>query len=456
MEDTIVAISTALGPGGIAIVRLSGEGALDLANQAFNKKGALLNKDNHRKMIYGQIKDGDQIVDEVLAVAFFAPNSYTREDMVEIHCHGGYMAVKETYGLMLKLGARPADPGEFTKRAFLNGRIDLAQAEAIGSLIDAYSKEGYQESLSQLEGSLSRRIHKDREALVDMMALIEANIDFPTDEVEEANNQQLLEAAEGLLASLKKLRATSKRGKFLRDGIRTTIVGKPNVGKSSLLNSLLQEERAIVTDIPGTTRDVIEEFVQLDGLTLRIKDTAGIRDTHDLVEKMGVDIARASIGEADLILALFDSSRPLDKEDKEVLSLIGSRPTILVLNKSDLEAKTGPEDLKDLAGDLPLVTTSLLREEGVEDLEEAIGKIFFKGDIKKRPDSLIMNLRHLQALDRAIEALGSAYGDLEEGVFLDCVEVDLKAAYLALGEITGESIEEEILDRIFSEFCIGK
>lgn len=455
LTDTIAAISTAMGASGIGIVRLSGPEAIEIASKAFQSKSPLT-EENNRKLLYGHIVKEDKVLDEVLLAPFFKPNTYTRENMAEINCHGGQIAVNLVLEYMLELGCRLAEPGEFTKRAFLNGRLDLSQAEAVIDLIDAHSKEGYSAGIDQLEGSLSRFITKDREKLVNMMALIEANIDFPTDEIEEANNTKLIEQGEELLQGLKELRSTSSRGRLLREGISTVIVGKPNVGKSSLLNAFLRENRAIVTDIPGTTRDIIEEYVNLDGVTLKIKDTAGIRSTEDVVEQIGVEMAESSIKQADLVIALFDSSKALESEDYRILDLVKDQKSIYILNKSDLESKIGIEDLKEAGAKGEILTTSLLEAKGVVVLEDKIKEAFSLGEISSNNQAMITNLRHRRALDKAIESVESAVDALHIGIPIDCVEVDLNDAYNALGEITGETIEEEILDKIFSDFCIGK
>lgn len=455
MDYTIAAISTAPGPAGIGIVRLSGERAIEIADRAFKGNKDLKDKKNHRHLLYGHIVKDGAALDEVLIAPFFGPNTYTREDMVEINCHGGMMAVNLVLEYMLELGCKLAEPGEFTRRAFLNGRLDLSQAEAVLDLIDAHSREGYKVGLDQLEGSLSREIETHRQSIIDLLALIVANIDFPTDEVDEVEQAYLHKKMDTLLRDLIKLSETSSRGKLLREGIKTVIVGKPNVGKSSLLNAFLRENRAIVTDIPGTTRDIIEEYVNLDGITLRIKDTAGIRETSDAVEKIGVDLARESLEEADLILAMFDSSKELEEEDREILNLLVDKPVIFILNKSDLPSKLTAEDLP-IGEDRDVIETSLLNKEDILKIENRIKERFALGEIQAGEGGFITNLRHRRSLDRAIEAMSSGVEALEMGLTLDLIEVDLNDALTALGEITGETIEEEILDRIFSQFCIGK
>lgn len=456
MNDTIVAISTSRSPAGIGIVRLSGDEALNMASNLFKSSQSLLDKSNDRKLLYGHIKVKGEILDEVLSVAFHEPNSYTKEDMVEVQCHGGPVVLDRILDSFLHEGARLAEPGEFTRRAFLNGRMDLTQAEAVMDIIEAQSLEAHKQGIGQLEGSLSKKVEEYRQSIVDMLALIVANIDFPTDEVEDANYEILLKDGKILLDQLKKLRDTSKRGRILREGIQTVIIGKPNVGKSSLLNRLLRENRAIVTDIPGTTRDIIEEYISLDGVSLRIQDTAGIRETEDLVEKMGIEKALDSIDEADLILAVFDSSNELDQEDRIILDKIKDRNSLLLLNKQDLSPVL---ELEDLIEDFPrenIIKTSLLEEISTHELEEKIKEMFLEGNVSSNQDAVLTNMRHKVLLNKAIESLESALEELSMGTPLDCIEVDLNNAYTNLGSITGMTVEEEILDTIFSKFCIGK
>ncbi|WP_200860598.1 tRNA uridine-5-carboxymethylaminomethyl(34) synthesis GTPase MnmE [Peptoniphilus mikwangii] len=457
MTDTISAISTATGEAGIGIVRMSGENSIEIANSIFVPMGSktLIESDN-RTMVYGHIYDNDKLIDEVLIVKMLMPHTYTRENVVEIYCHGGIISVRRILDLTLDRGARLAEPGEFTKRAFLNGRLDLAQAEAVIDIIKSKSDISYNMSLRQLEGSLSGRIADIRERVMKMTALIVANIDFPEDEIVEATYSSLREDAVHVVESLDELIKNSNRGKLLRDGINTVILGKPNVGKSSLLNGLLRDERAIVTDIPGTTRDVITDFVNLDGILLKITDTAGIRDTDDTVERIGVDLAKKSIDGSDLIIAIFDTSRPFDNDDYEIIRLIENKKSIILLNKSDLDKKVSKDDIEDLVKDRDYLDISVVGEGEILRIEEKIKEMFFDGEIKENSTLYVNNLRHIRALKAAKESMEYVLNDIENEMFLDLLEVNLEDVLSSLGEITGETSTEDVLDKVFSEFCIGK
>ncbi|MCD1147905.1 tRNA uridine-5-carboxymethylaminomethyl(34) synthesis GTPase MnmE [Peptoniphilus sp. KCTC 25270] len=456
MQETIAAISTSRSPGGIGIVRLSGEDAIKIASSLFRSKENLADPSNDRKLLYGHFEKKGETIDEVLAVAFHEPNSYTRENMVEIQCHGGPVVLDRILEAFLSSGAEPAEPGEFTRRAFLNGRMDLTQAEAVMDIIDAQSIEAQKQGMNQLEGSLSLVVEEYRQKIVEMLSLIVANIDFPTDEVDDANYPLLLKQGTELLERLERLRESSKRGKIIRDGIKTVIVGKPNVGKSSLLNRLLRENRVIVTDVPGTTRDIIEEFVRLDGATLRIQDTAGIRETDDIVEKIGIEKALESIDEADLVLAVFDQSQPLIEDDYKIIEKIQGKQSIVLLNKEDLPKAFEEKELEEKFPKNRVLSVSMLEEDATTVLEDEIKKMFLSGDIKQTQDAVLTNMRHKIHLDKAISSLESAIDELNMGTPLDCVEVDLNDSYTQLGYITGMTVDDEILDAIFSKFCIGK
>lgn len=459
MFDTIAAISSAVGAAGIGIVRLSGQDAVSIAGNIFkavNKK-ALAHAEN-RRMMYGHIVDkmDNQVIDEVLIVSMKAPHTYTREDVVEIYCHGGIIPVKKILDLVLKNGARLADPGEFTKRAFLNGRLDLSQAEAVIDIINAKTDKSHEVSMNQLEGNLSKKVNSIRDTILSMIAHVEAAIDFPEDDIEEITYEKLEESASDVIYEIKQLLNTFNRGKILRDGLRTVILGKPNVGKSSLLNAMLRENRAIVTDIPGTTRDIIEEYLNIDGIPLKIIDTAGIRDTENLVEKIGVDKAKESIESADLIIAIFDVSRDLSKEDFKIIELIKGKRSVVLLNKTDLPNRYTGEHLEKLLEGQDVIYTSISNEVGIDVLEDAIKKMFYSGEIELNSDLVVTNIRHKNQLEKALKSIESALNDIKASIPLDCVEVDLRDCWEDLGEISGESISEDILDRIFSEFCIGK
>ncbi|MDU5998495.1 MAG: tRNA uridine-5-carboxymethylaminomethyl(34) synthesis GTPase MnmE [Finegoldia magna] len=465
MDDCIAAISSATGEAGIGIVRMTGEGCVNVLDSMFkraNDNADLIN----RKMTYGHIVDDNEIVDEVLVCYMKAPHTYTREDVVEIYTHGGVVAVRKVLEVLLNNGARLAEAGEFTKRAFLNGRIDLSQAEAIIDMIKAKTDKAikaktdkaYSVSMKQLEGSVNRNIKQLRDQLLDMLSHVEYSINFTEDMQDELDNTPVLNEGKEVLDKLKKLSESANRGRIIRDGINTTIIGKPNVGKSSLLNALLKENRAIVTDIPGTTRDVIEEYIDLDGISLKINDTAGIRDTEDIVEKIGVEKSVSFISDSDLIIAIFDSSREFDDEDKKILDLIRDKKSIVLLNKIDLD---GGFDFDENLEGIEVIHTSIKNNEGIEDLENKIIEMFNDGYIEANNDNtnndnIITNIRHRDIINKAIKSLESSLHDMEAGVPIDCFEVDLRNAWEILGEITGETVDDDVLNKIFSDFCIGK
>ena len=459
MFDTIAAISTAVGEAGIGIVRLSGKDAIKIANNIFrgiNNK-TLLDAEN-RKMVYGHIIDNrnDEIIDEVLIVSMKEPHTYTRENVVEIYCHGGIIPVRKILELLLYNGARLAEPGEFTKRAFLNGRLDLSQAEAVIDIIKAKTDKSFQVSMDQLEGGLSKKVEVIRDTVLSMLAHVEVTIDFPEDDIEEVTYEELEENANRVISEIKKLLSTADRGKILRDGINTVILGKPNVGKSSLMNALLRENRAIVTDIPGTTRDIIEEHLNIDGIPLRIIDTAGIRETEDLVERIGVYRAKETIESADLIIAVFDISTDLTEEDYNIIDLIKGRKALVLLNKTDLPKKYSEDRLRELLEGVDIISASVINEVGLDVLEDSIKEMFYSGEIELDSSVVVTNLRHKNQLEKALVNLESALNDIRAQVPLDCIEVDLRDCWENLGEILGETIGEDILDKIFAEFCIGK
>lgn len=458
MPDTIAAISTAIGEAGIGIVRMSGKGAIDIGNKVFqgNKYTKLIEADN-RKLTYGHIVDEKkQPIDEVLIAYMKKPYTYTREDMVEIYCHGGIIPVRKILEILLSNGARLAEPGEFTKRAFLNGRLDLSQAEAVIDIIKSKTDKSLRVSFDQLEGGLSKEIGEIRNILLSMIAHIEVSIDFPDEDIEEVTFEELGKDATHVIRKIEELLSTADRGKVLREGIDTVILGKPNVGKSSLLNAILREKRAIVTDIPGTTRDIIEEYVNIDGIPLKIIDTAGIRDTDDAVEKIGVDMARDRIDFADLIIAIFDSSRDITDEDYEIISMIEDKKSLILLNKTDLPSKYTIEFLQNLVGDKEIISTSISKGEGIELVEDRIKNMFYSGRIQSDSSVVVTNIRHKNQLEKSLINIKSAMKDIERQVPLDCIEVDLRDCWENLGEISGDTVGEDILDKIFSEFCIGK
>lgn len=457
MKDTIAAISTATGEAGIGIVRMSGEDSVEIAEKVFRHIGNKnLTEIKNRMMSYGHIIDeNEKVIDEVLIVKMMVPNTYTRENMVEIYTHGGIISVRRVLNLLLDNGARIAEAGEFTKRAFLNGRLDLSQAEAVIDIIKAKTDESFDQSIKQLEGSLTGIITEISDEVTKMMGIIIANIDFPEDEVEEYQYETLLNDAKKVKENINSLIEGSSRGRLLRDGINTVILGKPNVGKSSLLNAMLRYEKAIVTDIPGTTRDIIEDYVNLDGILLKITDTAGIRETEDKVEAIGVSRAVKSIEGADLIIAIFDGSEKFDENDEEIIKLLEGKKSIVLVNKADLESKNTDEELKSFFGDREFMNVSI-KKGTILDIENKIKDMFFSGDLKAKEEFYINNLRHVRALKEAVKFIDSAIEGLETREFLDCIEVDLRGALDELGNITGETTTEDILDKVFSEFCIGK
>lgn len=457
MSETIAAISTAVGEAGIGIVRISGDEALNIGKTVF-KPIKIKNFEDieNRKLLYGHIVEEENIIDEVLVAFMKEPYTYTRENMVEIYCHGGIMSVRKILELLLKKGARLAEAGEFTKRAFLNGRLDLAQAEAVIDIIQAKTDKSLEVSVNHLEGNLSKKINDIRDILLSMIAHIEASIDFPEDDVEDITYGELLESSLEAKQKISSLLLTADRGKILRDGLNTVILGKPNVGKSSLLNAILGESRAIVTDVPGTTRDILEEFISIDGIPLKIFDTAGIRDTEDIVEKIGVDRAKKTLTDADLIIAIFDISRELSEEDREIMDLIKDRKTIILLNKTDLANKYDMDYFDDKFPDASIIPTSIISEVGIDQLHESIKNMFYSGEVEISSDVVVTSLRHKNQLDKALENINRVIDDINMKIPIDALEVDLKNCWENLGEITGDTIGEDILDKIFSEFCIGK
>lgn len=456
-NETIAAISTANGEAGIGIVRMSGDDSVKIADKIFKSvsKKSLFDIEN-RKMAYGHIYDGDKLVDEVLIVKMLAPHTYTREDVVEIYCHGGIISVRKILNLLLDKGAVLAERGEFTKRAFLNGRLDLTQAEAVIDIIKSKSDLSYDMSIKQLEGSLKGKLDEVKENLISISSLIVANIDFPEDEIEEATFDKLRSYTEDALEIIEKLLENSNRGMLLRDGINTIILGKPNVGKSTLLNKLLRFDKAIVTDVAGTTRDIISDYINLDGILLKLTDTAGIRDTKDLVEKIGVDRAKSEIDSADLIIAIFDGSRKIDQDDYEIIDLIKNKKSIIIFNKDDLDQAVSEEEIEKLIDGKDYLRTSMQDAQDISKIENIIKDMFFEGEISTTSDVYVNNVRHIRALEKTKKALLDVIEDINNEMFLDLMEVNVNNALISLGEITGETNTEDILDRVFSEFCIGK
>lgn len=457
IDDTIAAIATAPGEGGIGIIRISGEKSLQVANSIFKSiSGKKIEEYNTRTLIYGHIVDNDKVIDEVLVAFMKGPNSYTTEDVIEINCHGGFISVKKILELILSKDVRLADQGEFTKRAFLNGRIDLAQAEAIIDVINAKTDMAHTVAQSQLEGSLSKKIKDLRFNVTEILAQITVSLDFPDEDVEHITYNTLKEKTIALQKEINKLYDTSESGKILRDGLKTVIVGKPNVGKSSLLNAILGENRAIVTDIPGTTRDVIEEFVNIKGIPLKIVDTAGIRETEDVVERIGVEKSREFFSAADLSIVVLDSSRSLDPEDMEILESVQPNKTIVLLNKTDLDRVIDLDKIKEYIAEENIIEISALQHEGIEKIHDKIEEMVFAGTVRNSSDLVVTNSRHKDALYKAKQSIEDALNAIESYMPLDFVEVDFKNIWDYLGYINGDTVTEDLLDTIFSNFCIGK
>lgn len=452
-ESTIAAISTPQGSGGISIVRMSGDKSFDIIKKIFkpiNNRPLDIKKDN-RMMRYGHIEKDGRIFDEVMVNFMKGPNTYTREDICEINCHGSMISVRDILNLLLDLGCELADRGEFTKRAFLNGRIDLSQAEAVLDIINSTNELSQEQGLKQLSGLLREKIEEIRKVELEALSRIEYSINF-TEDGEDLPLDNIVEYMDKAYDEIKKLLSTANKGKLVKDGIETTIIGKPNVGKSSLLNVLLNENRAIVTDIPGTTRDSITEYINLGNLTLKINDTAGIRETHDEVEKIGVQRSKDLAKDSDLIIAIFDKSRNLDDEDKIILDLLKGKNAIIILNKTDLDGKISKDDFDK---SFKIIETSMISRDGVDKLEGAIFEIFDSKELNKE-SLMITNLRHERLLNSSMKNLKSSLNDIKAYVPIDCVEVDLRSSYDDLGLIIGETVSDEIMDKVFREFCVGK
>lgn len=453
IDDTIAAISTATGNGGIGIVRLSGTEAVDVAEKVFvSVKGKKLSEQKSHTIHFGNIVYEGKVIDEVLISIMKAPNTYTREDVVEINTHGGYRAVTAVLNVLLKCGARMAEPGEFTKRAFLNGRIDLTQAEAVIDIINAKTDSSREAAMLRLEGRLSKEIKIIRDKILTMLAHIEAGIDYPEHDDETMTYNMISEGTKNAVEAIDKLIKSADTGKIYKEGIKTVILGRPNVGKSSLLNAMLEQDRAIVTDIPGTTRDSLEEMLNVQGIPLSIIDTAGIRNTDDVIEQIGVEKSKNLAEQADLILLMFDGSRKLTDEDLELIELVKNKKTITLVNKLDLEQKIDMEAIKDLEP----VNISVKSDKGINDIYEKIKNMFAVGDINIDNEVLISGERNKESLYKAKKSLNNVMETVNNKMPEDFISMDLTEAYEALGEITGEALEEDIIDKIFSEFCLGK
>lgn len=457
-KDTIAAISTPLGEGGIGILRLSGSESIEIADKIvmLPKDKKLLQADSHQINLAHVVNPKTkEVLDEVLISVMKAPKTYTREDVVEINCHGGIIALQETLKAAVEAGARLAQPGEFTKRAFLNGRIDLAQAEAVIDIICSKTKEGLDVAMKQLGGGLSKKISEIRQQVISLLVQTEASIEFSEEDLEILPREEIQSQIRSLSKELKMLIASSETGKIYRDGVDVVIAGRPNVGKSSLMNALLREARAIVTSVPGTTRDIVEEIINLSGVPFKLRDTAGIRSSRDEVEKIGVELSHKAIEGADVVLAIFDSSEPLSAEDIEILNKTNNRRTIIVINKIDLPQKI---DRKKIAKDSTSkqLAVSATEGTGLEELEKAMLDMVLSGQVTRGKDVIVANVRHQKALEKAKKNLDDALKGLSDGVPEEFISAVLRDVLDDLGEISGETVHENILEKIFSQFCIGK
>ena len=457
MEDTIAAIATAMAPSGIGIVRISGPEAVAVADRLYRgkKKEKKLADMKSHTIHYGWIVEKEQVLDEVLVMLMRGPHSYTGEDTVEIDCHGGVLVIKRLLETVLKYGARPAEPGEFTKRAFLNGRIDLSQAESVIDVINAKNDMALKSSVSQLRGAVSGKIREIRSVILHELAFIESALDDPEHYTLDDYQEELRGKMTGALNDVEKLLASSDNGKMMKEGIRTVIVGKPNAGKSSLLNLLVGEERAIVTEIAGTTRDILEEQIQIGGIGLNVIDTAGIRDTDDVVEKIGVSRSLEYLGKADLVIYVVDSSTVLDENDRNIMDAIQDKKAIVLLNKSDLETQTEAADIRNYL-DKPVISISAKEQQGMDVLKETIQEMFFSGNITFNDEIYITNIRHKNALAEAKKSLEMVLQSMADGMPEDFLTIDMMSAYEESGTIIGEAVGEDLVNEIFSKFCMGK
>lgn len=456
--DTITSISTPMGEGAIGIVRLSGPEAVEIGDKLYKGKKKLKDVPSHT-INYGHIIDPetDEVVEEVMISVLRAPKTFTREDIIEINCHGGILTINRILELTMTHGARMAEPGEYTKRAFLNGRIDLSQAEAVMDFIRSKTDRASKVAMNQIEGRLSDLIKQQRQSILEILAQVEVNIDYPEyDDVEDATTEFLLAQSKKIKNEIDQLLETGTQGKIMREGLSTVIVGKPNVGKSSMLNNLIQDNKAIVTEVAGTTRDVLEEYVNVRGVPLRLVDTAGIRDTEDIVEKIGVERSRKALSEADLILFVLNNNEPLTEEDRTLYEVIKNEDAIVIVNKTDLERRLDIEEVKTMIGDIPLIQTSMLKQEGIDELELQIRDLFFGGEVQNQDMTYVSNSRHISLLKQARQAIQDAIDAAEAGIPMDMVQIDLTRTWELLGEIIGESASDELINQLFSQFCLGK
>lgn len=456
--DTITSISTPMGEGAIGIVRLSGPQAVEIADKLYKGKHLLNDVPSHT-INYGHIIDPEskEVIEEVMVSVLRAPKTFTREDIIEINCHGGILTINRVLELTMTYGARMAEPGEFTKRAFLNGRIDLSQAEAVMDFIRSKTDRASKVAMNQIEGRLSDLIKKQRQSILEILAQVEVNIDYPEyDDVEDATTEFLLEQSKEIKQEINRLLDTGAQGKIMREGLSTVIVGKPNVGKSSMLNNLIQDNKAIVTEVAGTTRDVLEEYVNVRGVPLRLVDTAGIRETEDIVEKIGVERSRKALSQADLILFVLNNNEALTQGDYTLYEVVKNEDVIVIVNKMDLEQNIDINEVKDMIGDTPLIQTSMLKQEGIDELEIQIRDLFFGGEVQNQDMTYVSNSRHISLLKQARQTIQDAIDAAESGVPMDMVQIDLTRTWEILGEIIGETASDELIDQLFSQFCLGK
>lgn len=457
-EDTIAAIGTPLGEGGIGVIRVSGPDALPILEKVFEHAGDL---EDHR-LTYGHIIDTERnvLIDECMAVFMKGPKTYTMEDVAEIHCHGSMVSLRNTLALVLQCGARMAEPGEFTKRAFLNGRIDLSQAEAVIDVVKAKTDRSFDVAITQLRGGLSLRVSEIRGLLLNLLVDITVNIDYPDEDIEEITAEKMEDQILLIGDMIEKLRSTASAGRMLREGIRVAITGRPNVGKSSLMNALLRENRAIVTEIPGTTRDTIEESVNIRSIPVQLIDTAGIHETDDVIEQMGIERSKDAFNQADIVIFMLDGSSELQPEDlqlaEEIRSHIGDRKCLVLLNKSDLGFAVGEQEMRALLPEAEIIRTAVKEEVGIDSIEDEIEALVFESSSTRADHILVNNVRHIHLLDHAAEDLQRALDMTRRREPLDFIEVDVRSAFDALGEILGETVNDEILDEVFSRFCLGK
>ena len=455
--DTIAAIATAMGNSGIGIVRISGEEAIAIADKVFHSKGGnkKLSEQKTHTIHYGYVYDGDEVLDEVLVMLMIGPRSFTAEDTVEIDCHGGMLVTRKILETVLKAGARLADPGEFTKRAFLNGRIDLSQAEAVIDVINSKNEYALKSSVGQLRGSVSKKIKALREQILYEIAFIESALDDPEHISLDGYSEKLMSVTEEIEKELHALIRSSSNGRVVSEGVKTVILGKPNAGKSSLMNVLVGEDRAIVTDIAGTTRDILEEHIYLQGISLNVVDTAGIRTTEDIVEKIGVSRAMDAAEDADLIIYVVDGSRNLDENDYQIMEFIKDRKAVVLLNKSDLDLVVSLDEIREKSGH-EIISISAKKEMGIDKLEEEIKALFYEGEIDFNDQILVTNVRHAQALKEAYDSIKMVKQSIEDEMPEDFYSIDLMNAYEKLGSIIGEAVEDDLVNEIFSKFCMGK